>query len=417
MKTVQIHLNKLIKIIKYILTIVKNSLHMFGLILLWSIGALAVSWLIWVRFIRERLPKDIPIELSEIGFYIILWICCIYLYIVISLLWPRNPNKFIVKIVDILYTPLISLDTAIKSIKEVDILHRKLLDYLIPKLADLSLSEMKIIYIVMYIVPRAILVTVLGFDTFYFHKLHYIYKVLILGFIPLLHRYLKYSLKYAKDLFLKELDDKYSVIEIREKPNYTDTRWDFEDVGRDYPWQRHPDAIHHDTKVTAKEYMEIQYDMIGYETKYDTGFEYVPFLIPCAKEYEAYRKEKYGNENAELSSEDYENMDKEFHDKMPKLIDLHAFLEYYSYVTHIYEPIKWAKILIFTGYLICWTSILYRSYPTVEYYPITSRIIEYIPMSIRIIVITIMIIMIIIGIMYKILEKIQKYINKERREG
>jgi hypothetical protein len=127
-----------------------KTLHILGLYILWSTSAITISWYIWARFIRERLPRDIPIELSEIGLYIIIYISCIYLYIVISLIWPRNPNKLIVKLVEILFKPLTSLDTAIKSIKSIDKVHRKLLDYLIPILDDLSLQNMKIIYIVMY---------------------------------------------------------------------------------------------------------------------------------------------------------------------------------------------------------------------------------------------------------------------------
>ena len=38
------------------------------------IGAIAVLWLIWARFFRERLPKDIPFDLTEFRFYLLIYI-------------------------------------------------------------------------------------------------------------------------------------------------------------------------------------------------------------------------------------------------------------------------------------------------------------------------------------------------------
>lgn len=41
-------------------------------------GLCVISLLIWSRFIRERLPKDIPYSyLTEFRFWILVYICCI----------------------------------------------------------------------------------------------------------------------------------------------------------------------------------------------------------------------------------------------------------------------------------------------------------------------------------------------------
>jgi hypothetical protein len=68
-------------------TTFKLYLNLLRLYLLWFIGAIAVSWYIWARFIRERLPKDIPIELSELGLYILIYMYyTLYIFICFSIM-------------------------------------------------------------------------------------------------------------------------------------------------------------------------------------------------------------------------------------------------------------------------------------------------------------------------------------------
>jgi hypothetical protein len=63
---------------------------------------------IWLRFIRERLPKDIPFTfLSGFGLIILIYNCSIYLYIVYSFLKKGSTsNEVTVKFIEIFYIPL-----------------------------------------------------------------------------------------------------------------------------------------------------------------------------------------------------------------------------------------------------------------------------------------------------------------------
>jgi hypothetical protein len=135
-------------------------------------------------------------------------------------------------------------------------------------------------------------------------------------------------------------------------------------------WVDNPKAIYHDKIVTVKKYMEIQFEEIG--------IKYVGTPIANEKAVYAYRKAKYGDENAKLSADDYEYLKEEFYNKMPELIDLYTFIEFYSFAINENKGIKWAKVIIFSGYLICWTYIIYKSYGTVTEFAILEGTINYI---------------------------------------
>ena len=73
----------------------KLILEIFVTVLLYILGIIIISWLLWSRFIRERLPKDIPFELTEFRFYILVYICCVYLFIIYNLMRKSKENNFI----------------------------------------------------------------------------------------------------------------------------------------------------------------------------------------------------------------------------------------------------------------------------------------------------------------------------------
>ena len=81
------------------------------------IGLAVVSWIIWARFIRPRVPKDIPFELTEKWFFILIYICIIYFYIVYKLIRPNKVNESIKLIIELLFTPLLAFDKFIKENK------------------------------------------------------------------------------------------------------------------------------------------------------------------------------------------------------------------------------------------------------------------------------------------------------------
>jgi hypothetical protein len=160
------------------------------------------SIFMWFRFIKERLPRDIPFDLSLLGFLLIIEICCIYIFLIYSLIKKDKPkNPWTTKLIAMIYKPLIELDTSIKHLPIIEQYHKRFIIFLVYKLNYL-IKETSLFYMIFAIFPRFILISVLLYDIFYFHKLHYIYNALLIGTLLLLNRYIIYSLRYAKNSLL-----------------------------------------------------------------------------------------------------------------------------------------------------------------------------------------------------------------------
>ena len=94
------------------------SLNLFYYLLV-LLGLIITSWIIWSRFFRERTIRDIPdYLLTEIRFWILLYICFIYLYVVKTLIKEPKPNIYISMLSGLLNKylskPLVTLDHLIK---------------------------------------------------------------------------------------------------------------------------------------------------------------------------------------------------------------------------------------------------------------------------------------------------------------
>src|ERR1700728_3749034 len=90
-----------------IINYIKKFIDKYFLILF---GAITFGIFIWLRFIRERLPREIPFSLSLLGFIILIELCIIYLYIVISLIRINKQNSLMSSIIDLLFKPLEEFD-------------------------------------------------------------------------------------------------------------------------------------------------------------------------------------------------------------------------------------------------------------------------------------------------------------------
>ena len=77
-----------------------------------ALGFILFSIYIYYRFIRERLPKDIPFNLSVLGFFLLIQVCCIYTYIIWKYLKPKKePNEFFIQISNFIFEPLDKFDS------------------------------------------------------------------------------------------------------------------------------------------------------------------------------------------------------------------------------------------------------------------------------------------------------------------
>jgi hypothetical protein len=152
--------------------IYKNLLNYLLVIL----GVIILSIFIWLRFIRERLPRAIPFDLSILGLLILLVICIIYLFIIINLFFGLNSNsKQLTSIINTIYRPLYAVDENIKNNVKLKPYSEKYLVYIINilKKTNTFYNQNKIIdylhiYYIFQIFPRIVLIIALLVDTFGF---------------------------------------------------------------------------------------------------------------------------------------------------------------------------------------------------------------------------------------------------------
>ena len=180
-----------------------NLLSYYILLLL---GLIGTSWIIWSRFIRERTIRNIPDELlTEYRVWILLYLCCIYFIIIKNYIKESKSNTILTTISETINTyfwkPLITLDHFIKyNIYCKNYYYIFMTNFM--KLWDTIFTiHGKSIIISLYIIPRIILIAFLILDTFYFNKLEIFYKVVLIGILPFIFKYIEYSFK---DFYVKK---------------------------------------------------------------------------------------------------------------------------------------------------------------------------------------------------------------------
>lgn len=293
-------------------------------LLLTIMGAVLLIAYIWYRFIRERLPKDIPFHLTEYRCVILIYICSLYLFVIVMLILEfRTKNDTLSLIIDYIYKPLRVLDESIKQISLIAYYHEKVIKILSTKTINYSK-----IYYLFNIIPRLILVTVLSLDTFYFDHLEYLYKFILLGLIPFLYKYFIHSLKYAKELFILQLEPIVDQIQTDYKDNLNDGDYSFLDL---------------------REFIKIQTDSIYYN-----NHKYYSSPIPTSSSLALFQNQEVTA--AQMQAEHYRLLD--------IIVPISVHLEYFDGKHNYNNIIKNIKVAIFGSYLICWSYILYVSIHT-----------------------------------------------------
>jgi hypothetical protein len=316
---------------------------------------------LYFNFIRERLPKNIPFILSEYGFYLLIFICCVYLFSIKQLLYPKNLSNNLIKIFSYIYKPFLIFDTTLKFNKFSYRYYYNFFLKSIDKITTWGIFEIGVSIYIVQIMPRLILLLIFVIDVFWLHSIEIFYYFIFLGIFPLLYNYLKYSLEFALQDYINDLEDKYDFV------------WVFEEGYGTLEWKHNPKAIYHNTKVSVKQYIKIQVE--AFLTYGDNG-EYLEYYgEPYAKDYlvKDYREEK--KIETELTIEDYDYITKQFHFITPKLVILGQFLEMMK-LTPSYFFIKKVKVALLLGYLICWLYILIISLSSLDNLPFTLKILE-----------------------------------------
>lgn len=248
-----------------------NMMAYYSTILL---GITMFTWFFYTKFILIRIPKSVPLDLTEIRFYIMVYVCIIYLYIVKSLLFPKEPNIYVKKLMEYVLYPLKTFDTAWKTSYLLQPYYMTIMSNFISYLESTNTFFRHLLFISFQIIPRIILILILIMDIFYFRELSYIYKFVFLALFPLLYRYIKYSLKSYTDHLIIFAKKDYDYIEIH---NVTNLFFPDEDPN--------PEAIYDNKNVSIEEYIEIVYENILYIRNFDLAFYIKEFDLPSDTEY------------------------------------------------------------------------------------------------------------------------------------
>ncbi len=320
---------------------IKNILQLTYKYVLVFLGLLMLSLFFWNRYVRERLPKEIPLDLTIIGILILVYICLIYLINIIALFVETGPkSKLLNKIVNSIYKPLKVLDETIKTNKNIkphyEQIFEKMLKFIVNNKYIKSGSNPYLkIFIIFEIVPRIVIASALSIDVFCFHQLNYIYKVAIISLVILIGKYIKYSLKYAKEQYILRLESIADHILT-----------DHIEPGED--------SLFLNTRP-VRLFIELQTDASIFENKQYTFSPIVTDTYALA--YRLKNKLPLTIEEYQFTFKDIDQLYKILYIIMGTIIPLSIFIEEYQFAEN-YSISKYTKILIFSLYLICWSYIL-----------------------------------------------------------
>lgn len=334
---------------------IKKYFNLIFYYLLVFLGLIITSWIIWSRFIRKRIIRNIPDSLfTEYRFWILLYICFIYSFTIKNLIKPSETTPYheiIIFFTNIIYKPLITLDHLIKYNTFIKPYYYRIMFTLSIFIKKKPFNLIKILVFFSQLFPRIILISFLIIDTFYFNKLEIFYKIILIGIIPFIYRYFKYSIKDLFEHLIVKLENKYSRVKVYEKG------YEF-DKNR----KNNTNAALHCEERTIREYIEIKFDNYFDYLNDDVNYEYEAFPFIKNEIHEKY-KNLY---NRRINITELDKETELYYELMPKIITLKLNLYRFETIDEQKLIIR-SKIIIFGGYLICWAYILIISY---YYYPV-----------------------------------------------
>ena len=366
------------------------SIKKFGIIFL---GFFIFSVYFWNRFLRYRIPRELPLSLSPLGFFCIFYICCIFLYIVLALTFSRSSNSNIEKFIDWLFIPIKEFDKFLKSFSVLKSIYDKLLFLSLPNLNFLIIHTY-LFYVIFWVFPRILLLLVLGIDTFILHKFEYRYQFVSFGILIFFQRYFRYSLKETK----KELITFYS-------PLIRDVQVDYYpgihpvELEEDYDPENEEDAddaflfgvmyipldifIEFQTKSIVHENITRKVHMYytSYKLQKELWEKYLGEPMPDSRNLPKDYTSIFGGKNATVNynrarSFIFKKQEEFTKAAVEEIMQISLLVEYYNVATNEDKKMKNMKILIYLNYFICWLYVLIISLPKVDVYNIIIMINE-----------------------------------------
>lgn len=345
--------------------------HIFYTYILAYISLAFVCYYIWFRFLRERLPKEIPFNLTFFTFIFLCFICLSYVYIIFKILHKYHNNSYFINLI---FSKFSSLIKPLIDSHNFFLVKWKLNNFFIKNFVNIikkySLYDDKMTLkwlLVFDFFPKLIILFFFLLDVFYFKKLNIFYYFLILGIIPLFHTYYIYTSNISLEILLKYLQENYYVKILsthEEEQNYKKRKG----LSSFFVSLRY-------LKYNDYGVLDLRY-FVNIQAA-NLIFEHDLYKYTCIET--AYAREVYAKQqNIELPEfsifePEFDYISKKlalyFFDNIEKAIYLQAFLEVYK---DIAKPIMVEKhsLFILIGYLIGWVYILLVSLHTLNLYEV-----------------------------------------------
>jgi len=343
--------------------IMKNILKF----LLIFLGFALLTYYFWFRFIRERLPRDIPFELTSISFFILVGICVIYLYIILKIIYKINNNSSILNLfkkkIAIILLPIKIFNDFLLFDLKLSIVLIKIFYYLIKYFNLYDDKKNYNMFIMMDLTPKLILVCIFFYDIFYLKTINNFYYYIIISIIPLIYTYIIYNFSTITE-HLQTYLEKNCYIKINEPENEDDL---------DYFISLNSIKANAKGLTNLRYFIKIQVASLIFENDL---YNYSIVETIEARYY-------YANKNNiklpvvfEMQPDfDFISKDlaKKFREKIEIIIYLQAFVEVYNDITKP-QIINKQLIIILSSYLIGWLYILIISIHTLNYLEIINII-------------------------------------------
>lgn len=327
---------------KAIMKLIYNFYSKYYLIIL---GSILLLFFIWLKFIRERIPRDIPFKLSIIGFFLLIEICLIYFYIIFTLKkTQRKPNIFIETIITWIFKPLEAFDDFFREVKMCKYVNNFISNYLLNNIQKLKIKTI-VLFLIFVLIPRLLLLTIFFIDVFYFNKLKYIYYILAISILFIINKYYIYFLKKDKKIIFNYLTIR--IQGVTTKYVYGILEEDDDDVPPTMflPLEKFIDYY---TKSIIEKKFTPNYTCSGTTVFYQEIKD--KFKIPYQQK---------------LKNEHYDFLQENLKLNMQKILLISLFLEYYNNTINNIKA-KNMMLLIYLNYLICWLYILIISLPSLN---------------------------------------------------
>ena len=260
----------------------------------------------------------------------------------------------------------------------------KFLTKILPTL-EFLINKTDWFFITFWILPRILLLLVLGLDIFIFGKFDYRYKFIFIGLLLLFNRCFKYSLKNTKNQMYNNIHIYVDVIGTKYyqyvHPSELEPDFDPDDEDEGLLWGDLADSssmalplnvfIEHRVEYLVYKNIDNTYT-IGHSNFSFKYFQqkYLGYLLPekeinlSPEELKNYRT-PFGNFHESwkyICSKQKEYINPKVH----LLIKIAVLLEFYNKTSNQNKFYKGLKTLIFLGYFICWIYVLIKSYPNIS---------------------------------------------------